>query len=163
MAAHDLAAEALHGRQHRQQRAAGRQDVVHEQHALARRDPEPAPELAPDRAVLAAHLLGEDRARAELAPRLEREDDAAGRRPGDQVHQATAGVLRDPHRDELTGRDRILEHLELLHVAVRVAATLELEMALAQRADAPEQLLGAGSDRPGARRCRPRIGSWSSA
>ncbi len=83
----DLATHRLDGRQHRQQRAAGGQDVVDQQHPLAGLDPEASPELASRDAVVAADLLGEDRPDAELASGLEGEDDAAGRRAGDQVDQ----------------------------------------------------------------------------
>ena len=81
----DLAAHRLDRGEHREQRAAGGQDVVDEQHALARLDAEAAAELAPGRPVVGADLLGEDAAHAELARGLEGEDDAAGGRAGDQV------------------------------------------------------------------------------
>ena len=100
-------------------------------------------------AVVVADLLGEDRPNAELAGRLEREDDAAGRRPGDQVDHGLAVAAPDAggqQAAQLAGRGRILEHLELLDVRVAVAAALEQEMPLAEGAGVPEDALGPQGD-----------------
>ena len=62
------------------------------------------------------------RSNAELAAGLEGEDDAAGRRPGDEVHERRAVASRRPGRPEaaqLAGRRRVLEDRELLEVARR--------------------------------------------
>ena len=117
---------------------------------LAGLDPEAAPELAVGRPVVVADLLGEEAADAELARRLEGQDDPAGRRAGDQVDESARRRARGrASREEaaqLARRGRILEDLELLDVGVAVAAALEQEMALAERARAPEQRLGAERD-----------------
>ena len=136
----------LDGRDHRQERAAGREDVVDEQDALAGVDAEPAPELAVGGAVGVPDLLGEDRPKAELAGGLEGEDDAAGRRAGDHVDHRLAVAAADaggPQAAQLAGRSGVLEDLELLDVGVAVAAALEQEMALAEGAGLPEDALGA--------------------
>ena len=114
------------------------------------RDREAAPELAARGAVGRGDLLGEDRAGAQLAAGLEREDHAAGRRAGDEVDVAvpsSSPVGRRPEPAQLARRGRVLEHLELLQVRVRVAAALEHEVALAQGAARAEQGLGARGDR----------------
>ena len=102
-------------------------------------------------ARLACHLLGEDRPGAQLAAGLEREHHAAGRRAGDQVHDrravAVARCAPAQNAAQLARGGRVLEHLELLQVGVRVAAALEREVALAQGAARAEQGLGAGGDR----------------
>ena len=77
-------------RQAREERAAGRQDVVDEEDPFARADREAAPELAPLGAVRAGDLLGEDAARAELARDLEGEDDTARGGAGDEVDDREA-------------------------------------------------------------------------
>ena len=155
VAADDLAAGRLDRGQHRQERAAGREDVVDEEDPLAGLDPEAAPELAPLRAVVGPDLFGEDPPDAELAGRLEGEDHPAGRGAGDEVDRRRRRRRRGSRRPvaaQLARRGRILEDEELLDVALRVAAALELEVALGQGAGRPEQRLGAGRDRaPGGR------------
>ena len=102
-----------------------------------------APSASPD-------LLGEDRPNAELAGRLEREDDPAGRRAGHHVDHGLAVAASHaggPQAAQLAGRGRILEHLELLDVGVAVAAALEQEMALSKGAGVPEDALRAQGDR----------------
>ena len=108
----------------------------------------PAPELAP-RAVVGRDLLGEDRPRPQLAPGLEREDHAAGRRARDEVdvgRPVLAAVDPGPERAQLARRIGVLEDLELLEVGLAVAAALEHEVPLAERAAAAEQGLGALGD-----------------
>ena len=100
-------------------------------------------------AVVAADLLGEDAPHAELSCRLEREDDPAGRRSGDEVDHRFAVESAPVRREvaaQLARRRRILEDLELLDVRVAVAAALEQEVALAERAGASEQRLGLERD-----------------
>ncbi len=129
----DLAVEALDGGEHRDQRPARGEDVVDEEHALARRDREATAELA-TRPGVVADLLGEQAAHPQLARRLEGEDHPAGRRPGDEIdRRASVGVAPEggQHAAQL-GRDLgELEHLELLEVAVAVAAALQTEVAFA--------------------------------
>ena len=86
----------------------------------------------------------EDRAGAELAARLEREDHAAGRRSRDEVDVVAPSSpgARRPERAQLARRRRVLEDLELLEVGVGVAAALEGEVAVAQGAARAEQRLG---------------------
>ena len=67
-------------------------------HPLAARDREAAPELAPDDAVVAADLLGEDRPRPQLAAGLEGQDHPAGRRAGDEVDRRRRRPGRDAGR-----------------------------------------------------------------
>ena len=145
----DLAAHRLHRGEHRQQRPAGRQDVVDQQDPLAGLDPEAAPELPPKRAIVAADLLGEDAADAELAGRLEGEDDAAGGRSGDEIDQqltVSGAAVGGQERAQLARRRRILEDLELLDVGVAVASALEQEVPVAERSGLPEQRLGPDRD-----------------
>ena len=59
---------------------------------------------------------------------------------------AAAPVGRE-ERAQLARRGRILEDRELLDVGVAVTAALEQEVAVAERAGAPEQRLGPGRDR----------------
>ncbi len=95
-------------------------------------------------------LLGEEAPDPELARRLEGEDHAAGRRAGDEVDQRRAVVTADargPELAQLARGGRVREHRELLDVGVAVAPALELEVALAEGAGAPEQRLGALRDR----------------
>ena len=146
----DLAAHGLDGGEHREERAAGRQDVVDEEHTLAGLDAEAAPELARGRPVVGADLLGEDAPDAQLPGGLEGEDDAAGRRAGDQVdHRLTVAVadVRGEGPAQLARRRRIGEDRELLDIGVAVAAALEQEMALAERPGRAEQRFGPGGDR----------------
>ena len=88
----DLATHRLDRRDHREQRAAGREDVVDEEDPLAGLDAEAAPELALRRTIGAAHLFGEDAADADLAGRLEGQDQPAGGRARDQVDLRRAVV-----------------------------------------------------------------------
>ena len=91
------------------------------------------------RPVVAADLLGEDAPDAELPRRLEGEDDAAGRRPGDEVDQRLAvepATVRREEPAQLARRGRVLEDLELLDVRVAVTPALEQEVALAEGAGA---------------------------
>src|SRR5256885_273185 len=60
----------------------------------------------------------------------------------DRSARRLGAVVGDPHRAQLTGRRRILEHLELLEVAVRMAAALQKEMALPKGAGPTEEDLG---------------------
>src|SRR5205807_1165963 len=106
--------------------SAGREDVVDDQDALARIQAEAAPELA---ALAVRRALGIDRARAELAGDLVRDDDAAGRGPRDRLHTETARGFRD-RRAQPLGLLRPLQHLELLEVEGRVLAGAEEEVAL---------------------------------
>ena len=132
MASHDLATRLLDCREHRKQRAARRQNVVHEEDALARRDMEPAPELTSAGAVRAANFLREDPVRAELSGGLEGENDAPGRRACDQVDNRPAvlvSVTPGPERAKLARRRGVAEDKELLEIERRVAPALELEMA----------------------------------
>ncbi len=114
-------------------------------------DREAAPELAPDDAVVAADLLGEDRPRPQLAAGLEGQDHArrsSGRRPGRRRRRPPASrcaAAQKPHSSLVAGG--VLEDLELLEVGVRVAAALEQEMTVAEGAGAAEQLLGPVGDR----------------
>ena len=90
--------------------------------------------------VGAAYLLGEDPERPELPGGLERQDDASGRRPGDQVDRRPRGLgviasgtadVSDPERHELGRRRRVGEHGELLDIGVAMAPALELEVPVA--------------------------------
>ena len=102
-------------------------------------------------------------ANAELARGLEGEDDAAGRRTGDEVDQRARRPARHDGREEpaqLAGGGRVGEDRELLDVGVAVAAALEQEVALAERARAAEQRLGPGGDRE-ARAASSAGGWWS--
>src|SRR4051794_17459132 len=140
----DLSTRRLDGRDHREERAAGGEDVVDEEHALAGTDLEAAPELAL-RAVVGCPLFGEDRPGPELAAGLEREDPPAGRRARDEVDVSGAvvcAVRRRPVPAQLARRGGILEHLELLEVGARMTAALEDEVALAERAAGAEHGLG---------------------
>src|ERR1035437_4242257 len=85
-ARNDLAAEALDGRQHRQQRTSRGQDVVYEQDALTLGDAEATPELAPRGPVRILDLFGEDAADTQLPGGFEGQDYATGRRPGHDVN-----------------------------------------------------------------------------
>ena len=51
-----------------------------------------------------------------------------------------------PEAAQLAGRGRIGQDRELLDIGVAVAAALEQEVALAERAGGAEQLLGPGGD-----------------
>ena len=103
---------------------------------------------------------------AELAAGLEGEDDAAGRRAGDEVDErlAVAAARRAAAKNaaQLARRGRVLEDLELLDVGVAVAAALEQEVALAERPGRAEQRLGPERDGVRAARRRARVG-WSSS
>ena len=99
------------------------------------------------------HFLGEDAADAELPGRLEREDHAAGRWAGDEVHHRRAvrvAVAGRPEAAQLARGGRILQDEELLQVALGVLAALEQEVAFLERARTAEELLGPGGDRPAA-------------
>ena len=85
------------------------------------------------RAVRVPDLLREDAPHAQLAGDLEGEDDAAGGRPHDDVHDRAPVAVPDHVGHEaaqLDDRLGVLEHLELLQVAVAVAAALEQEVAV---------------------------------
>ena len=150
---HDLAPGRFDGRDHRQERATGRQDVVNEDHPLAALDGEAASELTPDDAVVTADLLREDRPDPQLSAGLEGQDDAAGGRTGDQSdgrRPIVAAMRSGPEAAQLARCDRVLEDLELLEIGARVATALELEVTVAQGARSAEQQLGAlGDRRPG--------------
>src|SRR6185369_13307070 len=129
----DLTAHRLDRGDHREEGAAGGQDVVDEQDPLARHDPEAAPEFAVGRAVVGANLLGEDAADTKLPSSFVGEDDPAGRRPRDQVDQQLAigrATVLGEEPAQLAGRGRILEDLELLDVRVTVTPALEQEVPL---------------------------------
>ena len=107
-------------------------------------DPETAPELPMRGVVVAADFLSEDAPDPKLARRLERQDDAAGRRPGDEVDEgrpvASPSVLgKEPA--QLARRGRVLEDLELLEIGIPMAPALEQEVPLAERPGASEQRL----------------------
>src|SRR5215212_3452826 len=145
----DLAAGGLDGRDHREERAACCQDVVHQEDPLAGADLEAAPEL-PAGLSVSLDLLREDRSRPELAARLERENHAARRRAGDEVdRRAIVGtaVLAGPEAAQLAGRRGVGKDGELLQVRVRVATALEEEVAVTERTGASKERLGAGGDR----------------
>ena len=76
----------------REERSSRRQDVVDEKDALPGLDSEAASELTVRRPVVVADLLREDRPHTELATGLEGEDDAAGRRAGNEIHLGGAVV-----------------------------------------------------------------------
>ena len=99
-----------------------------------------------------ADLLGEDRrGRRAGAPVSKARTTPPVVGPGDEVDRAAA--RRRPrcgaaqNAAQLARGGRVLEHEELLEVAVRVAAALEQEVALPQRAGAAEQRLRPSGDR----------------
>ncbi len=64
--------------------SAGRHDVIDDENALRGSELEPAPELP---ATTVLHAFGVDRAQLQLSRDLMRENDAAGRRPGDGLRR----------------------------------------------------------------------------
>ena len=137
--------------QHRQQRAAGGQDVVDQEDALARLDAEASPELAPGGS---RRRPGPPRRRSRGRPSWRPVSKARMTPPvvgsRDEVDERPAvpspPVLGDEPA-QLAGRGRILEDLELLDVGVAMAAALQLEVALAEGPGAPEDRFGPGGDR----------------
>ena len=119
---------------------------------LAGCDGEAAPELAPGAAIGVLHLLREDAPHAQLARDLEGEEHAPGRRADHDVHGRAPVRVPDDVREiaaDLDDRLGVLEHLELLEVAVAVATALEQEVAVPKRAGRAEQRLHARGDRGG--------------
>ena len=158
-AADDLAAGRLDRRQHRQQRAAGGEDVVDEEDSLARLD---RGSRAGTRGASPPSASRTSSAKIPRTPSWRAVSKArtmpAGRRPGDDVDERLA--VRSargggPEGAQLARHGRVLEEQELLQVALAVAARLEEEVALLQRAGAPEERLralgngGAGGDLEG--------------
>src|SRR5439155_1931938 len=91
---------------------------------------DPAAEL-PRAPVL--HALGVDRASVELARDLMRQDDPAGRRPGDRGDAQGPGPVGDRRREALRLAG-VLQHVELLEIPRRMPPRRGTEVGLAQRA-----------------------------
>ena len=117
----DLAAHRLDRGEHREQRAAGREDVVDEEDALAgsiRKPRRNSRRVAPSASLTSSAKIARD---AELAAGLEREDHAAGGRAGDEVDARRVVRCRGARRPEaaqLARRGRVREDRELLEVGV---------------------------------------------
>ena len=129
------------------QRGAGGDDVVDEQHLLTGLDREPAAQLAAGRAVGSRGLLGEDAAYAELPRDLVGEDHTPGCGANDDVDSPNRSSAVRHQPAQLGDALRPLQDLELLDVALGMAAALELEVALAVRARIAEKLLDTVGDR----------------
>ena len=145
----DLAAQRLDRRDHRQQRAAGREDVVHDEDLLARPtwNPRRNSRRRPSSEATSSAKIARV---AQLAPRLEGEDHAPGRGAGDEVHVRGPVLPQVEPTQKSTARSwpRDPGGPGTSRGTRPVATALEDEVALPQRAAPAEQRLGALGDRP---------------
>ena len=115
-------------------RAAGRDDVLDDEHAIGWRQREAAAQR--QRAVL---TLGEHRADAERAPDFLADDDAAERRRQDDGRLQVRVRVRQ-RVAERVGELGILQHERALQVAVAVQPGRQPEVPFEQRAGLAEQI-----------------------
>jgi arylformamidase len=121
-------------------RSARRHDVVDDEHSLARRDREPAAELAAGAAFAPFRV---DRAYAQLPRHFVREDDPAGGGAGNRLDGERPGPRRDRGAQPL-GVGRVLQDLELLQIERGVFSRRENEVSLAKRTRVAEDPLHVG-------------------